>query len=203
VKLFVAFGRINEDRKRTDDDRSMADPSGFEGADLEFYLRLTKSLNSETLRLHRQHILRILRSSPDDDAWGGETTMLRAGMRKSPDPDLRSPIKAASVVEGLIASLERFLDDGIEEEWFFDVLSGAATLPRALWAMSGYAILGRPEATARAAQAPAGSDASEIEEERDAALSSADSASEFESTGRPGAIDRTVNYLSTGEAYED
>lgn len=180
----------------------------FEGEDLTFYEALTAALTEEVREKHADHVIRILESSSRSSLWAEETTLLRLGMRKSLDPDLRDPAKAARTVVDLVATLEAFRLQGDRmEEWFFVVLDGVATDPDALIAFSTYAALTElPKmeiATARATTAPpAGSGESEFGDERDPALDldESESESEFEVAGTR---IESAECLSTGEVYYD
>lgn len=120
---------------------------------------------------HRDHVDRMLASSPDVEPWAQETSLLRAGMRLSSDPSFRRPSGAAGLIRALVETLTRLMNQDADlEEWFFAVLSGVATNPDAVAAFARYDELMGPKdepfGTAHA-RAPEGSgaDRSEVEAE--------------------------------------
>lgn len=187
----------------------MSDTGGFEGEDAKFFKMVVDALPEGLYRDHEVHISRMLHSSPYPEPWSSEATMLRMGLRRSSDSRLQTPRGAASVITDLVETLSAFRGDKMEE-WFFEVLEGLATHSTSLVTFSSYGKLssGTPLAQGRV-DAPAGSDVSEMEEDRDEIVAAAGqtigSGSEYEADGGGGGendgSDGGVEYLSTGEVY--
>lgn len=179
----------------------------FEGDDLVFYRALIEALPARTAAAHADHILRMLHSSPYSGGWFDEMTLIRAGLRKSRDPELQNPRTAADLISSLIDTLQAFVDQGGErlEEWFFTVLGGLSTHPDALVAFASYVVKLEPGESARA-RAPFGSDVSMSEPDDKDTRSEVPKAPSATAVSRRPAIFESEGdddgSLSTGEVYE-
>lgn len=145
----------------------MATPEELDDA---FARELRASLPEGLYADHRAHVERMLASSPDVEPWSRETSLLRAGMRRSADPALRRPRAAAGLIVALVRTLTELSRRSDEmEDWFFAVLEGVATNANAVVAFASYAAALEPvreeeEEPLGQARVPIGSDQSGLED---------------------------------------
>ena len=103
--------------------------------DRTFFEKIKKNFPKEIYIQHENHILKMLHTSSRPRPWDEETSLIRAGMRRSSNNTMRTQKGAINLLLNLITSLEFFMTLGTPdtmEEWFFIVLGGVIGSSQAL-----------------------------------------------------------------------